>query len=80
MPRQYGSSLIKDIYVAAVYLWSNNSPTVNVIDADLFVCLHSDIEHFSSKGIVLLGGDCNSRPVCKPDFVLNDRYKIVYMN
>jgi len=46
MPRQYGSSLIKDIYVAAVYLWSNNSPTVTVIDADVFVCLHSDIEIF----------------------------------
>ena len=57
-----------------MYLWSNNSPTVNVIEADLLVCLHSDIEHFSSKGIVLLGGDCNSRPVCKPDGVLNDRY------
>ena len=33
------------IYVAAVYLWSDDSPIVNVIDADLFVCLHSDIEH-----------------------------------
>jgi len=33
------------IYVPAVYLWSDDSPIVNVIDADLFVCLHSDIEH-----------------------------------
>ena len=38
------------------------------------VCLHSDIEHFSSKGIVIVGGNCNARTACKPDFVLNDRY------
>ena len=64
----------EDIYCAAVYLWSDNSPIVNVIDADLFVCLHSDFEHFSSKGIVIVGGDCNARTACKPYFVLNDIY------
>jgi len=64
----------EDNYFVVVYLWSDNSPIVNVIDADLFICLHSDIEHFSSKGIVIVGGDCNARTACKPDFVLNDRY------
>jgi len=64
----------EDIYCAAVYLWSDNSPIVNVIDADLFVYLHSDIEHFSSKGIVIVGGDCNARTACKPDVVLTDIY------
>ena len=64
----------EDNYFVVVYLWSDNSPIVNVIDADLFICLHSDIEHFSSKGIVIVGGNCNARTACKPDFVLNDRY------
>lgn len=64
----------EDIYFAAVYLWSDNSPITNIIDEDLFVCVQNDIDVFSTKGIVIIGGDCNARTACKPDFIVNDRY------
>ena len=57
-----------------MYLWGENSPISNLIDIDLFDSLQNDIEHFKSKGTVLVSGDFNARTSRKHDFILHDQY------
>ena len=62
-----------DIYLSGVYLWGENSPAYNVVNVDLFDLLQQDIEHFQSRGRVLLVGDWNSRIGSKRDYIACDR-------
>ena len=59
----------KDIFVCGIYIPPYNS---NYFNPELFEDLEKDIEHFSSRGSILLVGDFNSRTGKYLDVVSNE--------
>jgi len=62
-----------DVYIAGIYIWVENSPMYNLVNADLFDLLESDIHHFQALGKVVLCGDWNARVGSRPDYIVCDR-------
>ncbi|MCG8113230.1 MAG: endonuclease/exonuclease/phosphatase family protein, partial [Candidatus Thiodiazotropha taylori] len=61
-----------DIYLGISYIVPENSTIHAMYDTDLFSTLEADIMLYSSKGVVFLAGDLNSRIGVKHDYVENN--------
>ena len=71
--------LSSDVYLAAVYIWVQGSPSYNILaeDTDLFNILQTDINQFADKGRIILTGDFNARTACNADYIVCDRFNVV---
>ncbi len=66
-------NLTEDIFLARVYIWSENSPMYNILNVSLFDILQNEINIFQTNGKVFLAGDLNARVGNKRDFIVCDR-------
>lgn len=63
----------KDVYFCCLYLWPDESPAANVIDANLFDVIEQDVFNFEQSGRVYVAGDWNCRIGNKPDYIVCDK-------
>ena len=64
-------SINRDIYLGIVYIIPANSTSLNH-RTDSFQTLQEEIDEFSQKGDIILGGDFNSRIGLLPDYIEDD--------
>ena len=69
-------NLSKDVFLAGVYIWVENSPCYDLMNVDLFSLIDSDIREYELRGNVMLTGDWNARIGNKKDYVSCDKNTI----